>query len=461
MNRPPISRPASRAVRRWAPLALVLPLLTGLLSACDFDGAYDLPLPGGVDPEQAYEVTAEFDDVLSVVPKSPVRVDDVTVGEVVEVERTGWNAIVTLRIRNDVTLPDNATADIQQVSLLGGKYVSLEEPIGAPQGRLEDGDAIPRFLTGRNPQVEEVLGALSFVLNGGGIAQLGTITSELNDAMSGRTRDLRELLGSLDRVVGTLDQQKADIIRAMQSINNLTKTLNAEKETITDALDVAGPAVRVLDQQHEELIGMLGALDRLGQVGTRVIRASKDDLLSVLADLRPVLRNLNKAGDKLAPGLNLLASFPFPEESSEIVFGDFANTSFKLDVNLDNLLENGTIPELPDLPGPLPDLGALTPCLTSEGIQSKECDKLLSEVALLPALMKACQKQQYRDTPVCRSLKLAGDVGGLFGGNQSGDPGDDRGNLLGDLGLGGFGMALSSGAPSPQPGREALFGGAL
>ena len=99
-----------------------------------------------------------------------------------------------------------------------------------------------------------MLGALSFLLSGGGVAQLGTIVEELNQVMSGREDRLRALLGSLEDVVGTLDEQKADIIRALESMNNLTATLNAERETITDALDVTGPAIEVLADQHDELV---------------------------------------------------------------------------------------------------------------------------------------------------------------------------------------------------------------
>ena len=103
---------------------------------------------------------------------------------------------------------------------------------------------------------------------------------------------------------------------------------------------------------------MLTALDRLGVVGTRVIRASKDDLLKTLAHLSPVLSKLRAAGDQLAPGLNLLISFPFPKEASEIVRGDYANTSIRADISLENLLPPGAdLPDIPDLPDlPLPDI---------------------------------------------------------------------------------------------------------
>ena len=48
--------PHDRAVR-WLLVARGASLLTG----CEFDGAYDLPLPGSpVDEDDAFEVTAEF-----------------------------------------------------------------------------------------------------------------------------------------------------------------------------------------------------------------------------------------------------------------------------------------------------------------------------------------------------------------------------------------------------------------
>ncbi|MEP9365292.1 MCE family protein [Nocardioides sp. CN2-186] len=453
-----IGRAARAAVLVTGRAARAAVLVTGLalvVGGCKFDGAYDLPLPGSpVDADHSYEVTAEFADILNVVPKSPVMVDDVTVGEVTDIERDGWNAVVTLRIKDDVVLPDNALASIRQVSLLGEKYVSLEAPTtGASDDRLSDGDNIPLSDTGRNPEVEEVLGALSFLLSGGGVGQLGTITHELNQVMDGRTDRLRHLLGSLDDVVGTIDDQKEDIIHAMESVNHLTETLNTEKKTITGALDVAGPAVQVLAAQHDELIAMLKSLDHLGVVGTRVIGQSKDDILSSLDDLQPVLQKLHQAGDALAPGLNLLVSFPFPKEASEIVKGDYANTSIRADINLENLLPNGNDGGgLPPVIDPGHVLTQVEKCLRSGDLTSKACQKVLDSVDLVKNLTKQCKKKKYDGNPVCTIVEaLPGGGGG--GGGLPGLPGlPGLGGLLGD--------ALTSGAASPAPDPTAFYGGA-
>ena len=450
--------------RRWIGLAAVFAVLgSGLTSGCEFEGAYDLPLPGSpVDADHSYEVTAEFADILNIVPRSPVMVDDVTVGEVVEVDRVGWHAQVTLRIRDDVVLPDNAIADIRQVSLLGEKYVALEPPSdGASDERLGEGDTLTLEATGRNPEVEEVLGALSFLLSGGGVAQLGTIVEEMNNVMGGRTERMRHLLGSLESVVGTLDAQKDDIISALESLNSLTATLNRERETIQGALDVAGPAIAVLGNQHDELVAMLRSLDRLGIVGTRVITASKDDLIASLRHLEPVVKRLREAGDKLAPGLNLLVSFPFPQEASEIVLGDYANTSIKADINLANFFspgEGGQLPDLPDVPGvpglPPDLLNKVLDCITSGNLGSKKCAKVLANLNLLAKLVEVCERPKYKSRPVCVALAAlqAGEI----------ELPDLPGLPVPEIPLPGLDrlrQSLTSSGPSDTPSTSALLGG--
>ena len=43
--------------------------------------------------------------MLDLVPKSTVKVNDVSVGQVTDVELDGQHAVVTLELRNDVELP--------------------------------------------------------------------------------------------------------------------------------------------------------------------------------------------------------------------------------------------------------------------------------------------------------------------------------------------------------------------
>ena len=126
--------------------------------------------------------------------------------------------------------PTTPRRKIRQTSLLGEKFVSLAPPAsGASSGRLGDGDTIPLERTGRNPEVEEVLGALSLLLNGGGVAQLKTISTELNKALGGREGSARSVLDQLDMFMGQLDANKDQIVRAIESLNRLAIALNKQK----------------------------------------------------------------------------------------------------------------------------------------------------------------------------------------------------------------------------------------
>ncbi|SCX46852.1 phospholipid/cholesterol/gamma-HCH transport system substrate-binding protein [Klenkia marina] len=289
-----------------------------LLSGCGFRGAYSIDLPGGADVgDDPYSVQIQFADVLDLVPQSGVRVADVPVGKVTDVQLgDDWTAVVTVEVNRDVELPANAVAMIQQSSLLGEKYVELAAPGSEePTGELGDGSLITLDRTNRNVEVEEVLGALSLVLNGGGLTQLQTITSELGQALEGRTDAVRNTLDQLDTFIGGLDVQREEINRALDSVNALAATLSAGTGTITTALDTIGPGLAVLEDQRGLLVSMLQSLGQLGDVGTRVINETGADTVANLQDLQPILSQLAAAGPNLAGSLDLLLTYPFPASS--------------------------------------------------------------------------------------------------------------------------------------------------
>lgn len=306
-------------------------------------GLRGVPLPGGATlGDDPYPVQIEFSDVVDLVPQSIVRVGDVPVGAVesVTVEPQSWNALVTVQVNRDVELPANTTARVRSTSLLGEKFVELAAPAGPAEGDLAQAGRIGVQTTGRAAEVEEVLGALSMLLNGGGVAQIRTIATELNNALSGREPQVRELLGNLDTLVGSLDDSKDDINRALDSINRLSATLAERRPQIRTALNDISPGLRELEAQRTQLVGMLQALDRLSGVATNVVEQSREDLLADLEALRPVLRNLADSGQDLPESLQLLLSIPFTDAATDAVAGDYANLYIKLDLDLRSLLEN-------------------------------------------------------------------------------------------------------------------------
>ncbi len=355
-------------------LALVAAL--SLTAGCGLfrEGLYGVPLPGGADVgERPYTLRVEFRDVLDLVPQAQVKVNDVPVGriEAVELGPDGWTPVVTVTVNGRVQLPGNAEAEVRQTSLLGEKFVELRGPRGgAPQGRLRDGATIPVARTSRNAEVEEVLGALSLLLNGGGLPQIQTIARELNAALSGNEPQIRALLTDLDRLVSALETRKADITRALDGLNRLSAKLAAQRGQIGTALAGLGPGLGVLADQRTQLVGMLQALDRLSVVAVDVINRSQADTVADLRALQPILERLAQAGTDLPNALELLVTYPFPDAAQDAIKGDYTNLFADIDLNLVEALgnlERSNQPVLPPLPLPdtpfplLPGASALPP----------------------------------------------------------------------------------------------------
>jgi phospholipid/cholesterol/gamma-HCH transport system substrate-binding protein len=398
-----------------------------MLSGCSFD-VYKLPLPGGVDVgSNPITIKAEFRDVLDLVPDSTVKVNDVTVGKITDISLSDYNAEVTMQLRSDTRLPQNAVAQIQQTSLLGEKFVDLSAPpTGASSTPLTSGDVIPLSRTGQNPEVEQVLGALSLLLNGGGVAQLQTITRELNKTLHGREGEARSVLHQIRLFSGQLDRHKSQIVHALQALDRLSTSLDKQRSTIDATLTELPSALHSINSQRHDLVKMLSALAHLSGVGVHVIKLSKQSTVDTLRSLSPVLGQLQASGSDFVNAFNVALTYPFvdevvgrdPQVARNLQMGDYTNLDIKFDLSLDGLgslpsLPTGlptSLPTLPTLPTSLPTsqitkiLGDVVQCLRSGDITSKACQKVLSDPEKLARLITQCQKHKHQDNPVCQAL---------------------------------------------------------
>jgi phospholipid/cholesterol/gamma-HCH transport system substrate-binding protein len=299
-------------------------------------------LPGGTAGKNPYMITVIFDDVLNLEQQGSVRVNDVAVGDVVKIRNDGFKARVTLRVRKDVVLPSNTYAQLEQTSLFGEKFVALgpPPPPEEPMGQLKNGAVIDR--SGRNPETEEVLAALSALLNGGGVAQLQTISVELSNALAGRESKVRDSLRQIDTLVGALDDRKQEIVRALENVDALGKRLAAQTGTIASALDNIPPALAVLADQRTQLTRMLTSLSNLGHVSDDVIANSRANTVAVLNNLRPILANLDSAKKNIVSSLELLTNYPFPTTVQNGVHGDYAGLYASIDLNVNDLVRGLT-----------------------------------------------------------------------------------------------------------------------
>jgi len=298
------------------------------LSGCGFKGAYSLPLPGGSAGGSVYHVKAVFDDVQDLVPMSAVRVNDVAVGDVTGITTVNDNgtikALVSMRIKKSVHLPANSVATLEQTTLLGEKYIAIGPPEGeSPTGTLADGARIEDNATGNLPDVEELFGVLSAVLNGGDLQDIQTINLEISKALGGREQAIRSALTQVDKFVADLDGQRKQIVRALVELDRFSGALRKQNTDLATALDNLGPGLKVLADERAQFTQLLTDLSKFGQVATRIITASREETIAGLRDLQPILGHLQAAGSNLPHSLELLITFPFPRDIGHAIPGDY------------------------------------------------------------------------------------------------------------------------------------------
>ena len=178
------------------------------------------------------------------------------------------------------------------------------------------------------------------------MAQLKTISTELNKALGGRESDVRSVLSQLDVFMGQLDTNKDQIVRAIESLNRLAISLNKQKPAITRALDELPRAVASINRQRDDLVKMLRALSDLSAVGHPGHPGLQDGHRSTAcAALAPTLTKLAETGDALPKSLQVFLTYPFvdavvgtnPAQARNLHMGDYTNLSAQLDLDLGNL----------------------------------------------------------------------------------------------------------------------------
>ena len=326
------TRPSGRVTVAAATLGVVV------LSGCGLS-LQSLPKVSGI-AAGTYPVRAVFANVLNLPIDAQVRQGAEVVGQVGSITTSDFKADLTLDIKRAVRLPVGTTAQIRFDNPLGDEYVQLQAPPvfassleGAPATTfLRAGALIPEAATSTAPSVEDTFGALSLVLNGGGINQLETIIHELNDTFAGHQPSIRSFLTTIDEGVSSLAGGRGAIDNALASISKLSSQLNGGKQTIANGINTLAPAIGVLASENHQIDGLISQLSNLGAVGTKVAVQSGQDSVTDAKDLLPVIEQLEAVSDQLAPDLGILTAFE--AETPKVAPGDYLQVSAVINVTL-------------------------------------------------------------------------------------------------------------------------------
>jgi virulence factor Mce-like protein len=327
-------------------LTLLVAVIT-LTSCASWHGIANVPMPGGPGTGAgSYTVYVQMPDTLALNDNSRVRVADVFVGTVRAVKLKNWVPTLTLSVGKAVKLPKNATAKIGQSSLLGSQHVELAAPPNPSPELLKNGDTIPLKNSSGYPTTEQTLASFALILRGGGIPNVEVLQNEVYNIVNGRADQIRAFLGKLDTFTARLNEQRDDIVRAIDSTNGLLEYVGPRSDVLDRVFTEFPPLIKHFTDKQNLFINAVDATGRLGQVANQYLAPSRSNLHQDLVALQCPLRELGRAAPYLIRALKLILVQPFDIDAVPKSFrGDYFNLSLTVDLTLssvDNAVLTGT-----------------------------------------------------------------------------------------------------------------------
>ena len=309
---------------KLAIFAAVTLSLTGLLAA----------VIGNVQPfTRFYTVKAEFSDATGLLNTDVVKVAGVTVGKVagaqVDIDpHTGRaKAVVDMKIRKDVLIPDNASAAIRFRNLLGQRMIVITRDAQRPDAPAlpRNGKAvIPLDRTSPAFDLGIVFNNLRPVLATLDANSVNTVSQAIVQIFNGREHELQQMVSNLADLSEALAARGPIVTNLVTNLSSVATTVSAHDADLASILDSLDGIVSTLGNRSGELAN---AVDNLGvaSAGTaKILADNRPGLDDTIAKLRTVLDMLAKQKSDLDAALKTLPSTTEALDRAT-TYGEWAN----------------------------------------------------------------------------------------------------------------------------------------
>ena len=310
---------------------------------------------GGGDNFRLY---APFKQVLGLESSADVRLSGVPVGKVDNIVVARGGVVVTLKINQNVKIPDESTAAISSVGVMGSKFVNITP--GVDGGNyLKDGDNISvteeADMNSMFESMNVVLGRVDGLLQevekiiGNDTFQKSVI--DMSENIKSASEHMDKLMETLDRVAANNEGNINEIVGQM---NTLLTTMNATMnnvEHMTANLDTFAGDPQTAAQLKETLSNVAATSKNVASMaenmnGVLGDKKVADDLKATISNAKDISERANKVLGKVE-GASSIEVNPSVEMLYSGKNHDF-NTNFNLELSKDDKSLNLGVEDIGD-----------------------------------------------------------------------------------------------------------------
>jgi phospholipid/cholesterol/gamma-HCH transport system substrate-binding protein len=247
-----------------------------------------------------------------------------------------------MNISKKFPLAKAARFQIRFTTPLGEDYISVTSPQQAGQALLANGAVVGVSQTTVAPGIEDTFAALSTLLNGGGLSNIKTIVTELEDALQGNTKPARDSIIQLQVVLSNFDAHSDDFDKTLDGLQTLSSTINNSTGVVTEALKTLPSTFQLLAIDTSKVSQLLPKIAKLGDSVRTLLNQSQSAILADFDALRPTLDSLRSSAGQLVPTMNSLITFG--QLFDRAAPGDYLNVDATIEFLLDAPAQRPSLP---------------------------------------------------------------------------------------------------------------------
>ena len=256
--------------------------------------------------EKSYTVGAVFSSAAGLSEGDRVRIAGVDVGSVASLERDLDDNVVRaeLKLQRSAKVSKDTRASIRLRSLLGAKFVDLDDSGRGPE--LREGDVIPVERTSVPADLDQLLNAVGGFVEPVDVEAVNAVLGSFSQAMDGRGEELGRLVEHLGSLAGELAERSDDLDRLIVSGERLSGAVAARDTELAASTDQLAVVMDVLSRRRQALTDVVAAVERVSARLTPLLAENRDELTGIVTGLHQAVSALDEQRDRLDLALEQL-----------------------------------------------------------------------------------------------------------------------------------------------------------